>query len=150
MAILISNAELAIFESGVASHFETFSSFHSLLIIKEPKKIVVDNNADIYPGYESNSNVNNFTLIPVTGVFNCMVMDAQGTFESELFEYVPVGITAGDRVIKVEQPAKDFLEIGTTERLIVDNKDTYVLKSLGFIKTYGHLTYYYFIIGKTS
>ena len=64
--------------------------------------------------------------------------------------YVPVGISAGDRILKVEQPAKDFLDIGQTERLVIDDIETYIVKSAGFVKTYGNLTYWYYLLGKTS
>lgn len=149
MSILLSTSELASFQSGIYSHFQTFAGMHNISIIKEPQKIIIDNNANIYPGYESNSNLDNFTYVPVTGQFPGMVMPPS-KFDSELFALAPVKIVAGDRILKVEKPAKDFLDIGQTERIIVDGIDTYTLQSQGYIKTFGSLTFYYFVVQKTS
>ena len=149
MSNLISVDEMSGFQNAIQDHFNTFSNFHCISIIKEPQKIIIDNNANIYPGYESNSNLDNFTYVPVTGQFPGMVMPPS-KFDSELFALAPVKIVAGDRILKVEKPAKDFLDIGQTERIIVDGINTYTLQSQGYVKTFGDLTFYYFVIQKTS
>lgn len=150
MANLLASTDLSNFVSGIRDHFETFANLHTIVVVKEPRKVIIDNNANTFAGYEGSSNVSNYTLVPESGIFNGMVFSSSQGFDSALFAQIPVGIVVGQKIIKVERPAKDYIEIGQTERIIIDNIDTYTQQSQGFVRNYGDQEYYYFVIHKTA
>lgn len=150
MSNLLSSVELADFVSGIRDHFETFASLHQVVVVKEPKRIIVDNLTNVYPGYETNSNLDSFTLVPVSGVFNAMVFSSNKGFENTDIKTIPVEIQNADKIIKVDETAKNFIEQGQTERIVVDNNEIFTQGSQGFAKNYGTITYYYFALNKTS
>ena len=150
MSNLLSMAELSTFVSGIRDHFETFSSLHTVVVIKEPKKVIINNNDNVYPGYEMSSNLSEISFVPISGTFNAMVFSSNKGFENLDMPSIPTELQNVDKVIKVNQEAKDYIEQGQTERIIVDNLETYIQKSQGVAKNYGNVTYYYFALQKTS
>lgn len=150
MSKIIDSSDLQSFISGQRDFFETLSALHTMVVVKEPQRIAINNNANTYYGYDETSNVDNYTLSPVSGVFNCMIFTPNKDSNSKTLEQIPVGVVVGDKIIKVEQEAKDFIERGQTERIIIDNNETFTQQSQGFAKTYGTQTYYYFGLKKTA
>lgn len=148
MSILISSTELATFVSGQRDFFETFSSTHLLTIIKDPVKQIININDNSYNNYGPESNTSNYTLIPQSGQWRCMTYD-ENSWTDEDFSPIPNIILRGDLIIKVESDAKNYIDNGKTNFLIVDNEN-YVLEGGPLPKSYGNQDYFYYSLKKTT
>lgn len=138
------------FTKAIMDHFDTFSALHTVTVIKEPQKIILDNTIGIYAGYESTPNLNNVTYVTVSGIFPCMVFSQGGDFANVNMLQVPVRLQKADKIIKVDQTAKNFIQGSQVSQLILDNNEIFTLSSEDFAKNYANVTYYYFIINKTA
>ena len=148
MSSLISSTELASFVSGIRDHFETFASMHTLIIIKEPLKQIVNIENNEYYGYGQPSAPENYILTPQSGVFNCMTYD-QNTWEDENFDPVPISLAKGDAYIKVEELAKNYIDNQKTELVVLDNLE-YNIVGGPLPKNYGTQNYYYYSLNRTT
>lgn len=149
MANLLTTTELSSFENAIQDHFDTFSSLHSMVVIKEPLKQIVNENTNPYAGYDSSSSLNNFIFIPISGVFPCMVFSSSKDISNALMTQIPMEFQKADKIVKVKEDAKNYLENGQVEQIILDNNEVFTLQSKGFAKNYGNVNYYYFAIKKT-
>lgn len=149
--MLLSTTEINNFSNDYANFFETMSSFHSVTVIKKPQEQITNiNDSNGYFGYgESNSNANNVTYIPVSGVFRCMTVGGTKSKPDKPIEILPLWIVGSDRVIKLEREGKDFIENGQiNERFILDG-ETYLKTSSSYRRVYGNNEYFYFGLNQT-
>lgn len=151
MAILVTDSELASFMSGIEDHFDTFSAHHTLVVIKKPQEIIENiNSNDYYFGFGSSSNLNNITYQAISGVFPCMILESNKSDVDTTIGQVPTFIPNEEKIIKVRQDARDFIENGIiNERIIVDG-ETYTKISNASPKSYGSLKYYYFTVKESN
>ena len=145
----MSQTELNNFNTAISDHFDTFSALHSITVIKEPQKTIIQNNADVYAGFGNSSNLDNIIYVPVSGIFPCMVFSKGDDFPNVLMMQIQARIQHASKIIKVKEDARAFLEGPQVEQVILDNKETLTLGSKGFVKNYGNISYYYFIMNKT-
>lgn len=150
MPPLVSHIETNSYTGDMIKHFDYFSQFHQIIVIKSPQEIVTvikDNN--VYAGYDGSSDNTNVTYIPLSGIFVGTVVDPKIYTDNDL-EQVPVILMKGDKVIKVRKDAKDYIENGKTIEIILD-QESFRLNSLkGMTKNYLGLLYYYFSLSKTT
>lgn len=139
MNLLDSNT-LEAFTGIFGDHFDTFSSFRSPIIVnKEPIKTysVVDQ-----PNFGYGPVENTITYTPVSGSFAAIIIYPKSQdkkFFGETRSYIP----QGDVAIKVKPEAKNFIESGKTENIVV-NGVTYNNISDFRIQDYYGLQFYYY------
>ncbi len=147
MPMIISIAERDSFVSGIIDHYDTFSSLHTLTIVKEPLKTLVNIDNQEYNGYGQTNPVN-YTLTPVSGDFTCMTYDKQ-SWEDDVFDPVPVQLSKGDMIIKVTNIEKDYFENGKNELIILDN-ETYNVVGGPVPTNYATQKYWYYSLQRTT
>lgn len=148
---IISSTERGQLENAIQDHFEAFSEFHNIVVVKEPIKQIVSMATNIYAGYDNNSNLDNIIYVPVSGVFPCVPYSPSKDISNTLVSYLPMRFQNADKIIKVKEDAKNYIEQGgQVERIILDNNEVFSLQSKGFEKKYNSISYYYFAIQKTS
>ena len=148
MSSLISSTELADLVSGIRNHYETFASQHSLIVIKEPLQQIVDVNNNEYYGYGYQGAEQNYVLVPQSGIFNCMTYDVN-SWKDEYFNPVPVALSKGDIIIKVESETKNYIDDGKTNLAILDGESFNVIGG-PLPKNYGNQWYYYYSLLRTT
>lgn len=144
----MSTGELAQFVSGIRDHYETFSSFHTLVVFKEPLKQIVNIDNQEYYGYGYQGSEDNYVLVPQSGVFRCMTYDVN-SWKDENFDPIPVSLSKGDLIFKVEETAKNYIDNGKTNLIVLDNLH-YVLEGGPLPKSYGTQNYFYYSIVRTT
>lgn len=148
MSSLISSAELAGFVAEIQNHFDSFSQFHLLTIIKEPIKQIINVADQEYNGYGPGANPENYILIPQSGQYNCMTYEPD-SWKDESFDQVPVWLSKGDIVFKVKSDANDYILNGKNNLVILDNQ-TYNIVGGPLHKSYGTQNYYYYSLERTT
>ena len=148
MSSLISSTELTQFISGVRDHYESFASLHTLVIVKEPLKQIVNINNNEYYGYGYQGATENYVLVPQSGVFNCMTYDVN-SWEDDTFDPIPVSLAKGDMIIKVEETTKDYIDNGKNVIAVLDSMN-YTIVGGPLPKNYGTQFYYYYSLQRTQ
>lgn len=150
MASLISSTELTFFTGALKSHFDTFTREGTRLITvyKEPLKTVTNSSQNLY-GYGDVSNPVNITYTDVTGIFPAMISHKLDQKKAEL-EEIKVSVNKGEVRIKVEAPARDFIEDGRlNQRVDFDGKSYNIISSDG-IQNYMGLIFYVYTLQNTK
>lgn len=147
MSTLLSTSEIGEFVSDIQDHFDTFSQFHTVVVIKPPLKQIIDINDQQFNGFGLQNNEDNFINIPQSGVWNCMTY-TPNQWEDDYFGPSPNILVKGDLVIKVEEEANNYINNGKTDFLIVDNEN-YTIEGGGMPVTYGTQQYFYYTLKRT-
>ena len=147
---LLSQSEITSFTGEAIALFNTQKVFNTIVVVKEPQKIISDISADVLPGYGNTSNLDNVTYVPVSGVFNGILINPTKDYINKLFQSVPIFLTEGDKILKVDKEARDYINNGKTERIIVNNDEIFNVKSDSMTRNFGGLNYYYYHLQKTS
>ncbi len=150
MSNLLSSSEIIGFTGDAVNLFDTASQFHSITVVKESQKSLsnINSSNEIF-GYGNTSDLNNITYIQNSGVFRAVVINPTKDYQDKVFPQIPIILNKGNKIIKVETLAKEYIEQGTTERIIINN-ETFILDSTAMARNYGGLIYYYFALQKTS
>lgn len=144
MASLLSNADKESFKASIIDLFETFA--RDIIIHKEPKKIVSQSNPTnpVLPGYGHDAVPSNITYVPESKTFQAMIRyNNKQTVETDNFAgtKIPTGMVA----IKVQSDARDYINKGVTEKIVLDGK-SFKLGSSDAVKDhFGYQLYVYFI-----
>ena len=144
MATVLSDADKESFKSSIIDLFETFS--RDIVIHKEPKKVIdqVNPARPVLPGYKHDSNPSNVTYIPRSKIFKAMIRyNNKQDVETDNFAgtKIPTGMVA----IKVQDDAKDYINKGSTEKIVLDGKSFKVASSDAVKDHFGYQLYVYFI-----
>lgn len=135
------------FTGALRDHFDTFSNWRSVIVNKEPIKLI-NTTENSLMGY-NNSSVENYTLIPVSGVFPCVIVNALKDNERDLINtQVKTRGAANESKIKVKEDCKNFILSGKTLNIIVD-ENVYNITSNFEVQNYLGLKYYYFNLQNT-
>ena len=148
MSSLISGSSLTTLTGIFARHFDTFSVFNSIIVNKEPQKVISLTNDPVFPGYGNESNAANVTYVPVSGVFPAIVVSER---EQKLtrFPETESRIPNGATKIKVLKNARDYINNGKTESIVINDITYNVITSNSF-QNYLGLVYYYFTLEQTT
>jgi hypothetical protein len=144
MASLLTDADKLSFKNSIIDLFDTFS--RDIIVHKEPKKIVSSVNpaAPQLPGYGSDSTPDNITYVPESKSFKAMVRYSNKQ-EIETDSFAGTKIPMGMVAIKVQSDAKDYINTGITEKIVVDGK-SFKLASNDAVKDhFGYALYVYMI-----
>ena len=119
MPSLVSQSEVDVFTGDFQNLFDTFK--RPIIVWKEPKKTFTTIENNVYVGYGAESVKTNVSYTPQSGVFQAMIRytDKQ---KAEYLEPLQIMELAGDCRIKVEQPARDYIKQGKTEKIVIDGK----------------------------
>ena len=119
MPSLVSQSEVDVFTGDFQNLFDTFK--RPIIVWKEPKKTFTTIENNVYVGYGAESVKTNVSYTPQSGVFQAMIRytDKQ---KAEYLEPLQIMELAGDCRIKVEQPARDYIIRGKTEKIVIDGK----------------------------
>ena len=122
MASLLSDTEKASITGAFGDVFDTFSQ--SIVIWKDPIKIVSDLNLNFLYGYEDDvSSSATVTYQAVSGIYSGVISRRGKRGDED--EHYEAGFFLPDNQIriKVEEDARNFINSGINERLVVDNKN---------------------------
>jgi len=122
MASLLSDTEKASITGAFGDVFDTFAK--PIVIWKEPVKVVSDLNLDFLYGYEDDSSSTaSVTYQPVSGIYSGIISRKGKNSDGD--EYYDAGFYLKDNQIriKVEEDARDFINSGKNERLVIDDND---------------------------
>lgn len=124
MANLLSPSEITSIRQAFNDIHQTFS--RPLIVYKEPlKTLVAANPTNFVYGFGETQGENQYTYTQVSGVYPCTVRYGPQNLElnSEISSYV----ADGEVLVKVQEDCKNFIEVGKTEKLILDSR-TFILK----------------------
>ena len=99
--------------------FDTFK--REIVIHKEPKKVISQVNTASLFGYGDPASSVNYSYQPVSGVFQATIRYNMEQATERLGD-IPSQVSIGGVFIKVQEPAKDFINKGKTEKITFDNK----------------------------
>lgn len=141
---LLSQSQIYPFSGAFKDHFDTF--LHRIVVFKEPIRNINTSSALNGYGLESNQTV---TYTPVSGIFSGMYYNYnQQQKYATLFEaktYLDDGITR----IKIEKPARDYINRGKTEKLLIAGS-SYNIDGPEQLQHYFGLTFYRFNLKRTE
>ena len=104
--------------------FDTFK--REIVIHKEPKKVISQVNTASLFGYGDPASSINYSYQPVSGVFEATIRYNLDQ-ETERLADIPSQVSIGGVFIKVQEPARDYINKGKTERITFDNKSFKVI-----------------------
>jgi hypothetical protein len=144
MASLLTDADKLSFKNSIIDLFDTFS--RDIVIHKVPKKIISQVNPATpqLPGYGSESSPDNVTYVTESKTFKAMVRYSnKQEVENDSFAgtRIPMGMVA----IKVQSDARDYMNSGSTEKVVLDGK-SFKLASNDVVKDhFGYALYVYIV-----
>lgn len=120
MSSLLTSSEITAFGNILSGHFDTFS--RSIIINKEPDKIISTNTSINYAGYGPESIQNDITFVPKSKTFNAVITwNDEQTTQPLTQEQTVIGV--GEVRIKVEQDCRDFINQDRTLSISVDGRE---------------------------
>lgn len=140
MPSLLSNTEIAEATGMLGDHFETFAR-NQVTIHKEPQKTFNTINQDNYFGYPASDE--NYTLVPVNQTFSGQIIK-KPTQNSETLQLLQELNLKGEVILKVQKPARDYINAGKTEMVTLDDGRTFNISSNEAIQNFLGLKFYYF------
>jgi hypothetical protein len=146
MASLLTNVDTSSFTGILADHFDTFK--RDITIYKEPLKIVNVSTNNVMAGYGESSDSENISFVPVSGVFSALV-NYQGHQDLPYIAEVSSLASKGVVKIKVEKDARDYIQDGKTERVVVDDS-SFNIVSDDKLQNFLGIHYYVYFLEKTD
>ena len=144
MGSLLTDADKASFKSSIIDLFDTFS--RDIVVHKEPQQVIssVNPSDPLLPGYGGDSNPTNVTYVPKSKSFKAMVRFSNKQ-EVETDNFAGTKIPTGMVAIKVQEDARDYINDGVTEKVVLDGK-SFKLASNDAVKDhFGYALYVYII-----
>jgi hypothetical protein len=145
MSLLVSEKFKTDATGLLMEHFNYFS--RRIVIHKEPLRTIEVLDEANYPGYGEASNQTNYTYTPVSGIYSGRIVHADDQIEAPLRQ-LDMRIPHGGALLKVEEPAKNFILNGKTERIEADGKIFNVISDYK-VKHYLGTQFYIFTLENT-
>jgi hypothetical protein len=122
MPSLLTDSEIVGITGAFGDVFDTFAK--RVIIWKEPKKIISDLNLNFLYGYEDDASSSAaVTYEAVSGIYSGL-MSRQGKRGDDDRHYSAGFFLPDNQVrVKVEGDARDFINSGINERLVIDDKN---------------------------
>lgn len=118
MSSLLSDSVIQVITGAQNDLWDTFA--RPIIINKTPRKVITITNNEIdLAGYGNQSNETITTYIPVSGVFNAMVI-YNNKQTMDLFPETNININKGESFIKVKEDCRDFINNDKTENIQFD------------------------------
>lgn len=130
--------------------FDQFFDYFSrdIIIHKEPLKVIVAPNVTPLYGYESQSVPENYQYIPVNATFKARISYNKKQNEETLTD-LQFALAKGVVTIIVKEPAKDYIENGSTIKIEFDGKTFNKISSFA-IRRYLNNSYYQYYLEETK
>ena len=120
MANLLSESEITNITGAFGDVFDTFKV--KLVVFKEPKKVVSDVSTSFLFGYGEESEETNYSFASVSGIYSGIVMRRPQKTDA-VIEEANIDWPHNKVLIKVEEDARNYINRGKTEKILIDDKD---------------------------
>ena len=145
---LVSTSERTSFTGILGDHYETFK--RDIIIFKEPINTINNINNDNYVGYSETQQIGNYTTTTVSGIYPAIVNSLNNQPQDFIAEIKAINAGGKGKIkIKVEKPARDYINNGKTELILVDG-NSFNLAGSERIQNYLGLVYYIFELESTN
>ena len=111
MASLISSTDRKSFQNSYLDFFDTFKE--AIVIYKTPKKVFSNSSTPGVYGYGEQSNVKNYTSVPVSGLFSGIVTYSNDQINDPLSD-ANERLSDGEIMIEVSGDARNYIKDGVT------------------------------------
>jgi len=111
MASLISSGDKESFQNSYLDFFDTFKE--AIVIYKTPKKVFSNSSTPGVYGYGEQSNVKNYTSVPVSGLFSGIVTYSNDQINEPLSD-ANERLSDGEIMIEVSGDARNYIKDGVT------------------------------------
>ena len=111
MASLISSTDRKSFQNSYLDFFDTFKE--AIVIYKTPKKVFSNSSTPGVYGYGEQSNVKNYTSVPVSGLFSGIVTYSNDQINEPLSD-ANERLSDGEIMIEVSGDARNYIKDGVT------------------------------------
>lgn len=111
MASLISSTDRESFQNSYLDFFDTFKE--AIVIYKTPKKVFSNPSTPGVYGYGEQSNVKNYTSVPVSGLFSGIVTYSNDQINEPLSD-ANERLSDGEIMIEVSGDARNYIKDGVT------------------------------------
>ena len=111
MASLISSTDRESFENSYLDFFDTFKE--AIVVYKTPKKVFSNSSTPGVYGYGEQSNVKNYTSVPVSGLFSGIVTYSNDQINEPLSD-ANERLSDGEIMIEVSGDARNYIKDGIT------------------------------------
>lgn len=144
MASLLTDADKLSFKNSIVDLFDTFS--RDIVVHKEPQQKIssVNPSTPLLPGYGHESSPTNVEFIAKSKSFKAMVRYS-GKQEVETDNFAGTKIPKGMVAIKVQSEARDYINDGTTEKIVLDGKNFKLASSDAVKDHFGYALYVYMV-----
>jgi hypothetical protein len=124
MPSLLTSADKESFIKDYLNFFDTFKV--KIIVWKNPLKSVSNVNSPAIFGYGDNSNLTNFTYVPVSGIYYGIVTHIK---DQQLISFQEANDTypAGEVSIDVSGDANDFIKDGPTLFIQIENQKYHII-----------------------
>ena len=126
MANLLSSSEISNITGAFGDVIDTFKV--KMVIFKEPKKVVSDVNTSFLFGYAEESKETNYSYSAVSGIYSGIVMRRPQVSDA-VIEEANIDFPHNKVLIKVEEDARNYINRGKTEKILIDDKNFNVVSS---------------------
>ncbi len=120
------NLNATVFTSAYNDFFDYFKK--EVIVYKSPKKTVADVNLSFLYGYGTDSNGDNYSFTPVSGIFSGLAVYGSNIKDRDLAQ-ADIRIPDDSLKLKVTVEAKDYINNGVNESLQIDNKKFFIKSS---------------------
>ena len=111
MASLISSGDKESFQNSYLDFFDTFKE--AIVVYKTPKKVFSNSSTPGVYGYGEQSNVKNYTSVPVSGLFSGIVTYSNDQINEPLSD-ANERLSDGEIMIEVSGDARNYIKDGVT------------------------------------
>tara|TARA_Y100001963_G_scaffold20685_1_gene26508 strand:+ start:1248 stop:1691 length:444 start_codon:yes stop_codon:yes gene_type:complete len=143
MPSLLTSSEKANLTGILGDVYDTFS--REIVVYKEPTKKVTTIDESFLYGYEDVSNIVNYNYIPQSGKFDATVKYNLNQDTSDDININGASISEGMVRIKVREDCKDYIEDGTTEKIVFDGASFNVATDYAVKNFLGSVFYVYYL-----
>lgn len=141
----LSSNDQSWYENAIDTWFETFKK--TIVVNKEPIKVITQNTTNQMLGYEENSNIIDYTYTPRNQTFEAVI---KYNDKENLEENKEIKIKFVDQLVEiyVKKDCADYINTDITENISFDGK-IFNVYSTSIVKHYQNKTYYVFYLRET-
>lgn len=149
MAGFLSDTETTELKNQLEKHFVTFSDNSTLIIHKEPLKIVTNLTSNSLYGYGSESNETNVSYQYNSGSFPVMALYNQDQQYENLAEIKKIAQSAGEVKVKMREDAFNYIMSGSNQLFQLDGISFNKISDQSIQNFFG-LKFFYLTLGRTN
>ena len=147
MASLISDSVKAEFANVLGDHFDTFK--RTIVIHKEPTKVVATPSSGMLFGYGDDSNQPNYTYTPRSGSYFAKISYVERRSDDPYIRELTSRVENDLVRIKVKENAKNYINDAKTEKITFDNK-TFKIAGNEIVKNFLGSEFFIYYLEETT